>query len=290
MLMPALARQVKAGTVYFMDYDAGGSVQTDRTLATAPTANSMTSSSTTWTMAEKIYRAKIDQSEIEQLGGLDSAQMKAARVGKRAVMGAIETLVVTATMGSAATKYNILNSALKYIGIAKETVLDYAEGRVALFGQRRTIERLKRYTEIATRMTFSGVIPRDMRDVRSISDEQLAAAVGVDVVLGGPAASWGGTYDEYLGVIVLPDPNIDPDETYQFGRTMVLPVPAEGNVANIFKVESFFSDDLKSEVVDTTAWVNAVTFNAEALVILTGFDELNASSTTTTTSTTTAGA
>lgn len=285
-LMPPLMRPVKSGTIYYQDYVADGTVQTDRTLATAPSATSLTSSSTTWTMAEKIMRYKADQSEIEQLGGLAAAQAKGARLGKRVVAGALETLVASATLGSGATSRNILNSLINAVNVAKEAILDYgADGKVALFGGRKTVDRVKRYAEIIARMQFTGVLVRDIRDVRSISDDQLAAALDVDMVLAGPTGYWGSSYDEKLGLIVLPNPAVDPDEEVQFGRTMMMPVPAEGNPGNYFKVETFFSDDLKSEVVDTTAWINAVTFNLETLYILTGCDELNASSTTTTTST-----
>jgi len=287
-IMPRLVRQVKAGTYYYMDVLADADPQTDRTLASAPTATSITSSSSTWSMAELIKRYKIDQSEVEQLGGLAAAQAKGARAGKRSCMGRLETLIATAVWGSGATTANILNSLKKAVDVAKETVMDYADGRVALFGAKRTIDRVKRYSEVIDRMKYTGVLPGSVRDVRSISDEQLAAALDVDVVLAGPTTQWAGstsTYDEYLGVVVLPDPTVDMDEEVQFGRTLVMGVPNEAAAENVFQVESWFSDDLISEVVDTRLWYSIETLNVEALYILTGCDELNASSTTTTTTT-----
>ena len=287
-LMPGLTRMVKAGTYYYQDYLADATAQTDRTLASAPTATAIASSSATWAMAEAIKRYKIDQSEIEQLGGLPAAQAKGARAGKRSIMNYIETAIATAVWGSGASSMNILNSLKKAVETAKESVQDYADGKVALFGARRTIDRVKRYAEVIARMSYTGVLVRDIRDVRSISDEQLAAALDVDMVLGGPTTQWvGGSseYDQYLGVMVLPDPTVDQDEEVQFGRTLLMGVPNEAAADNVFQVETFFSDDLISEVVDTRAWYSIEVMNSECMYILTGADELNASSTTTTTTT-----
>lgn len=288
-LMPGLTRMVKAGTYYYQDVYSETSVQTDRTLADAPTATSLTSSSGTWSMAELIKRYKIDQSEIEQLGGLDAAQAKGARAGKRLCMGRLETLIATAIWGSGATTANILNSLIKAVETAKWTVSDYTNGanKIALFGSRRNIDMVKRYAEVVDRMKYTGVLIRDIRDVRSISDEQLAAALDVDVVIGGPNTEWGmsGTYDQYLGVAALPDPATDPDEEIQLGRTFLMGVPNEAAAGNVFNVETFFSDDLISEVVDTRLWYSLEVLNTECLYLLSGIDELNASSTTTTTTT-----
>lgn len=287
-IMPGMNRQVKAGTYYYMDVLADADPQTDRTLASAPTATAISSSSSTWSMSELIKRYKIDQSEIEQLGGLAAAQAKGARAGKRAVMGRLETLIATAVWGSGATTANVLNSVKKAVDTAKETVMDYADGRVALFGAKATIDRVKRYAEVIDRMKYTGVLPGNVRDVRSISDEQLAAALDVDVVLPGPTSNWKGAsseYDQYLGVCVLPDATVDMDEEVQFGRTLLMGVPNEAAASNVFQVETWFSDDLISEVVDTRLWYSIEVLNVEALYILTGFDELNASSTTTTTTT-----
>jgi hypothetical protein len=281
-IFPPLTKSVKTGTLYYQDITADQSAQTDRTLATAPTAYAIASSSTTFTCAEKIHRAKVDGSEIEQLGGLANAQAKAARRGKRSVMKAIEDLAVTATFGNASiTDRDILASLDNAVKLAKEVVQDYADGRLAVFGARRTIDIVKRYTEITGRMIYTGMIPAERaKDVRNITDDILAGALGVDVVLAGPSTEWlgnGSAYAGYLGVCVLPDPATEPDEEIQFGRTCIMDVDGSGGM---FEVTSFYSDDLKSEVVDTRSWMNIVQFNLEACYILKGCDESNTVQTT----------
>jgi hypothetical protein len=283
-LLPFLPKQVKAGTQYFSDILSDVSAQTDRTLSEAPTAYSIASASTTFNLAgdEKIHRAKIDSSEIEQLGGLDAAQQKAARKGKRAVMKAIEDAVVAATFGgSGFSSRDILSSFINAINLAKEQVQDYADGRVCLFGARRIIDRLKRYSEITGKMIYTGMVnSAESKDVRNISDDILAGAVGVDVVLAGPSTEWLGAasaYDGWLGVAILPDGNVDPDESIQLGRIPILDLGA----GNTMLIESFYSDDLKSEVVDTSMWSEILMLNKEACYILKGIDESNTITTTT---------
>lgn len=278
LLMPRIERSVDAGTVYYQDYVADGSATTTRTLGEAPTATLLTKSSTTFAMGEKISRKKIDRKDIEMLGGLDKAQQKMARLGKREVMTAVEALQIAATFGnSGIAKYNILASLSRAVEDAIALIADKADGKIVLFGAKSMIQRAKRLTEISARMAYTGIRSADL-DVRSISDNILAGILGVDMVVAG-RASWlaGGTYDGYLGVMVLPDATFDPDETIQFGRTFVKNV-AGGS--DIFEVETFYSDDLKAEVVDVQASVNVVGFNPETCVILTGLDESNAVTTT----------
>lgn len=282
-LFPGLKRAVKAGTLYYQNVQTDGDAQTDRTLGEAPTASRIDSDSTTWALAEKIIRRKIDASEIEQLGGLDAAQQVMSRVCKRAVGGTIEALAIAATFGDTdnITNADIASSFLAALDTAKETVADYADGQIALFGARKIVNRLKRYDEVVERMKFTGVLVRDIRDVRNISDEQLAAAIGVDTVLAGPSSTdyWLGTasaYDGYLGLVVLPDKDVNPLEEVQFGRTLYMPVPAEGDPDNAYQIETYYSDDLKSEVLDCQAWINLLALNKDCAYILTGIDEENA--------------
>lgn len=280
-LFPSLEKGGKTGTLYYDDIVADGSAQTDRTLGTAATATRIDSANTSFTAGEKIKRYKIDESEIELRGGLDAAQAKMARKGKRAVAGARETLAIAATFGDEANiaSRDILGSFLSALDIAKETVQDYADGKLAVFGAQRILSRLKRLDEVVERMTFTGILPGAVRDVRSISWDQLAAALAVDVILPGPSTPWLGTssaYDGYVGVCVLPNKEVEPDEEVQLGRTVTY------DDGGPFKVETYYSDDLISEVCDVRSWINLIALNKECCYILKGLDEENANTTTTT--------
>ena len=279
ILLPRLAREVDGGTIYYQDYAADLTGVSARTIGETPVGEVITKASDTWALVTKDKMIDIDRRDIDMLGGLDKAQQKAARLGKRAVANLIEALAITATFGNAGiAKYNILASLLGAIDDAIELVADKADGKIVLFGAKSMIQRVKRLTEVKARMVHTGVPVGSERDVRSISDNILAGVLGVDSVVSG-RSSWlgGGTYAGYLGVMVLPDATFEPDETIQFGRLLTRSVAA-GN--DIFEIETHFSDDSKCEKVYTASQVAVKVFNPETCVILTGLDEGNAVTTT----------
>lgn len=280
-IFPRLNKAVKAGTVYYSAVAGEGTAETTRALADSVTYNALSSASTTYSVNEKIYRAVIDDSEIEQCGGILAAQQKGARVGKRACMSKVEALAIAATFGDATIQHaDILASLLKAIGTASEVLMDKGNGKLALFGARRMIQRIKRYSEVTSKMIYTGVLATNAdKDVRNITDEILAGALGVDTVLAGPS-DWlgsGNAYDGMLGLCVLADGSIEPDEEAQLGRLAVLNVDGGSNV---FECSSWYSNDRIAEVVDTRAWVDLKVFNKDLVYILKGVDESNAVTTT----------
>ena len=293
MLMPKYGLAVKSGKFRYQDVRAEGTAQTDRTLGTAATYNHVASASADYSMDEKDYRAHMDDSEIEQSGGLDKAQQVMARIGKRAVFNKIEAETIAATFGDKANlnPRDIGASLISAVETAVQTVQDYAEGRVVLFGAQSMLNRAKRLTEVVSRMTFTGVIAGDPRDVRSISNAQLANVLGVDYCLGGPSTAsaygWLGAasaYDGFLGVMVLAEPEDTPLDSIQFGRMFVLEqdnVNSDGTgFEGLFNCYSWYNKDKSSEVVDTTAWIDPIVMNKELCIILTGLDEGNTITTT----------
>jgi hypothetical protein len=286
ILMPYINLPGKAGTIYYKDIQSDQSAQTGRSAANAPTTTTLTSSSAAISCAEAVYRVNFADDEVNVMGGLANAQAAGSRVVKRSVGANVEALVAAHVLnGSSVPVWDIQESLIKYVALAYETLQDYAEGPIALVGARRMINRVKRYSEVIARMAYTGVIPRDIRDVRNISDEQLAAALGVDRVLAGPTAQWytaSATYQDRLAVMVLPNSDAGPLEELQFGRTYIYPIDDQGN--NIM-VETYRDDNLIAEVVQARVWRDAELLNPELCVILDGCDELNANTTTTTTTT-----
>lgn len=285
ILYPALTRRVKQGVIYWRDIVADPTAATSRTLGAAPSATLLSDAKTAFNLEgdEYIHRHKVDSSTITGYGGLDAAQQVMARLGKRAVMNKHEAAVVAATFG-AITPVDITTSFLAALDVGKRSIEDYgADGRIALFGAQNVINRLKRYNEVVERMSFTGVPIGNQRDVRSISDDVLAAALGVDVVIPGPNTIWlgsGSVYDGYLGLAVIANPDAEPVEELQFGRTVTMPVDAGANAGNIFEVLTYYSDDLRSEVVDVAAWMELHTYNVELMYVFSGVDEENAVTTT----------
>jgi len=285
--MPPMLVNMKVGDYGYADVNADTTAQTSRTVGAAPTAQTIASANTSFTAVEVIDRVNAGESEIALHGGLESWLGVGSRIVKRNVSNFIEAAQAAAVLGSSATEANILNDLIGTAETAAETVADYAEGTIALVGSKRVINRVKKYAEVTDRMIYTGIAPgANVRDVRNISDDQLAATLGVDTVLPGPLAAWytaSANYQERLAIIVLPDPNASPLEGVQYGRTVRYQV-SPGN-ANTFELLHHYDDNLIADVLTCRSWFVVAELNSEALYILNGCDALNASSTTTTTTT-----
>lgn len=224
--------------------------------------------------------------------------MVAARTGKRSVGVAVEDLTVANVLASGSSPVrDILTTLIGAVEIAKDTVIDAASsggasGKVVLVCSSKIFGIVKRYSEIISRMKHTGIIAGGTNDVRGVSAMQLAACLNLDGVLVGPNSEWYDdetTYQDRAAVMVLPDPNVEPVEEAQAGRTVWFS-PADGGPPTgeetLFTCESYYSDDLRSEVVDTQAYAEQMLMNPELIYVLKGIDEGNTVVTSTTTTTT----
>lgn len=277
-LFPVIKVNEKAkNPIQYAQIQTDVTAQTSRALTSAPTANTYADAESSFSTREILDRQQTPRSQLALYGGVDKTQQKMARKGKRAVGLKVENEAIALTFG-AITPVDILASFLQALDIAKETIEDKgADGKIALFGGQRIINRLKRYNEVVERMSFTGVLPGDVRDVRSISDAQLAAALGLDVILSAPTIPWLGAasvYDGYLGLTVLNDGVADPDEEVQGGRRYLY--TGDGSEeGNPYMVETWFNDDNKCERADTTVWTDTVKFNEGVFYVMSGIDEEN---------------
>ena len=279
MVFPMLPRAMRQGTLYFQDILADIAAQTGRTAGNAPTENTIADANTTYNLEndEFIDREKIPDGDIAGLGGLDMAQMKAARKGKRAVGEAIEDLTVANLLANGSVSYvDIASSFLAAVDLGRDTLQDYAEGRIALCLSQRLFSLVKRYDEVIERMKFTGVIASGLTDVRSISQMQLAAALNLDLVMTGPNTAWydqSATYQDRAALVVLPDMNAGPDEELQAGRTLWFSATGAMPTAEaMFEVHTWYSEDKVSEMCDVRAYAEQKVLNAELIYGLDGLD------------------
>lgn len=278
-LFPMLPRAMRQGTIYYQDILADIAAQTGRTAGNAPTENTIADQQTTFNLEndEFIDREKIPDGDIAGLGGLDAAQLKAARKGKRAVGEAIEDLTVANILANGSVTYtDIGTSFLAAVDLGRDTIADYAEGRIALVLSQRLFSLVKRYDEVINRMKFTGVIASGLTDVRSISQMQLAATLNLDAVLTGPNSAWydhSATYQDRAALVVLPEAAQEPDEALQVGRTLWFSATgATPSAETMFEVHTWYSEDKVSEMCDVRAYAEQKVFNPELIYGLDGLD------------------
>lgn len=290
VIFPRVFRAVRQGVLYWRDIVADSAAQTGRTAGAAPTAQTITDNKSSFNLEndEFIDRVKVPQEDIAGMGGLLQAQMNAANIGKRNVAEAVEDLTVANVLNNGISpEADILGSLIEAVETAKASVMDKtANGKIVLVCSSVVFGIIKRYSAIIERMKFTGVLASGINDVRGISQEQLAAALNLDGVLVGPKSSWydeSSVYQDRAAVMVLPDPNVEPIVEAQAGRTIWFSPDgiAPAGDQTLFSVESFYSDDLRSEVVDVQAFAEQKLLNPELIYVLKGIDEGNVVTTTT---------
>lgn len=273
-ILPVLNRPIKIGNQYYVTVDNDVAAQTGRTLGAAPTTTTLASASSTFSCAEIINRIKVPDDEINLMGGLANAQMKAARIGKRSILRAREDAIVTALATTTQTR-DILGSLREAIDIAVDAI-QRVPGRLVLACGWTTFRRISRYSEITDTLLRTGIVAQSALAVRNVDGPTVASVLGVDEILIGDDDHWtAGT--AYL--LRAPDASMEPDETPQIGRTIQY-LPEGGNE---FETAAFFDQNLISEVVDTRSWYICKMYNLSGIYQLTGIDEANAVTTTTTT-------
>lgn len=277
MIFPPLNKGQKIGNQYYQSVDSDVSAQTGRTLGAAPTATTLASVSDTYSCAEAIKRVRIPDDEIFSMGGLQGAQEKAARIGKRSILRAKEDALVTLLAANAGATADILDSLLQRIDVGIDAI-QRVSGKLVLACGWTTFRRMCRYSEVTNTLLRTGVMGGDPRDVRNVSPATLATILGVQEVWVGDDDHWTAG-DAYL--LKAPDGSTDPDEVPQIGRTLQFLPDGQQE----FLMEAYFDDNLISEVVDCRVWYDQEVYNGSGIYRLQGIDEGNAVTTTTTTTT-----
>lgn len=279
-IFPMIPRAKQIGTLYYQDLQSATTAEDDRTAGTAPSSNLLADAKVSFDLEadELIDRQEIPDSEIDGLGGLDAAQQVAARRGKRSVGNAIEGLTVANVLGSDDVSYTDIGSSL--ITACNDGFDDLADragqGDIVLVISSKLFSLVKKYDEVVERMKMTGVLPASVRDVRGISRQQLAAALGVDDVLVGNNTQWyseDAAYQDRAALVKIPNPALDPIEDAQVGRTVWYSTtgvdPAE---EDLFEIHTWFSNSQLSEMVDVRAYAEQKQLNSELIYGLDGLD------------------
>ena len=295
-ILPVLPVHEKTGTIYYKTLTADGAAQTGRSAGAAPTRTLLTDSNTTFSVAEAIKRYGVTRDEVKQMGGIEAADKLGGMASKRSVQRAIEESIADAILlNGTATQDNIENSFIQTAQTGLEAIRRYP-GRKALVMSHTIFNRVMRYTEITDRfglasaqisnsgagsITAADILARRPEALRML----LSAIIGCDEILVGDDDQW---YDsdankqERAALLVLPDPE---PFSHKMDPTLGKMVQYLPDGVQPYVVESFYDPDDKTNNYDAASWYQTKILNAGALYLLTGIDELNASSTTTTTTT-----
>lgn len=279
-IFPILNKTQKTGKFYSQDMPADQAAQTGRTLGNAPTTGSShIAVPVTYTNGERIRREKTPKSEIELFGGLNSAEVRMTKVGKRAILRSRETAIVTNTVHNTdITQTDILGSLLAATDVAIDAVHRF-QGRLVAVGSWTAFRRMTRFTEVTNTLLRNNPQMESAAEVRNVKPLQLADILGVEEFFVGDDAQW--PADRFM-IYKEPVGDVDPQEEAQLGRITQYDPDDGSNLV----VESYFEDDDISYKVQAITWDEFHVLNTDAAYTLIGLDEGQAITTSTTSTTT----
>lgn len=276
-ILPVMQVQAKAGTYYYSTLVADVAAQTARAAGAAPTATTLSESSSTFAAAERIKRYKLPWEMIPLIGGLDKSDERGAKASKRSVINALETAQLAAFVDGAGT--SITSAILDGIIDAADQVHRYA-GRTAFVcnvGQYRWLIQQDEIKDLLLR-TFGGLgVVQSLSVPPEVFKAMLQTLFMVDEVFIADDTFWPYTYRTTAAVVKIPDGTDEMSfvSEPEYGRTMIYWPTAEETP---YEINSFADDDLRSNIFDCTEWDSIEEFNSGAKVLL----QINTSGSTTT--------
>jgi hypothetical protein len=259
--------QVKTitGSYFPVDYDTT-TVQTNRSLAAAVTAEALGDNAKTFALQEQLDRILIDDRLLGQYGGLPGAQKVAASRGQMTVFKQIESLLAVQVMdgGLTASVSTPSTNWLADLRAAAQALRDICNTRIAL---------VTSFTNWASLVGDSGVkaamqeqptviVQPNAEGIRDIRRTLMAAAIGVDEVMIGSNDAWNTavTAKTSVAVLALPNGAMTCEEEAQPISYIQQVVENESGIINI---TTHKSDDLKADVVDVRSFALFDVINAE---------------------------
>lgn len=265
-LAPTFKVAQQSGTMHYQPVNADSAAITNRGNLGTIDITGAGSASKPFNAGEILKRAELDVKEVEQCyADLMRAQLALARIGKRAVDGAIETALATALIGgevdadlSTSTTKPEDVEALAY------QLYDKAPGEVALVLPSQVFTRLKADANVQARMRNTGVAIGEGGDPRKITAAQLAAIFGVNRVLIGNNRIWGAINNTCGALVAIPNGELSPREEVQFARTVVYDTGEQDGFP--FTCESWFDNQHLGHAVDTRANAACMILNADLAI------------------------
>jgi len=276
-ILPVMPVQAKAGTYYYSTLVADAAAQTARAAGAAPTAVTLSESSSTFSAAERIKRYKLPWEMIPLIGGLDKSDERGAKAAKRSVKNALETAQLAQLANGAGT--DITGAIQDGIIDAADQVSRYS-GRTAFVcnvGQYRWLIQQDEIKNMLLR-TFGGVGYVEAMSVKpEIFKATLQTLFMVDDVLIADDLFWPYARRTVAALVKIPDGTDEMSfvSEPEYGRTMIY---WPENATDPYEINSFPDDDLRSNIFDCTEWDSIEEFNSGAKVLL----EINTSGSTTT--------
>ena len=267
-LVSSLVKPLKVNTItgsYFpIPYDTS-TVQTNRSLGAAPTAEALGDNAATFALQEQLERIVIDDRLKGQYGGLPGAEKVAASRGQMSVFKKIESLLAVQVMDGGLTA-SVSTPSTDWIAdlrAAAQAIRDIANCRIGLVTSFYNWSRLVNESGIKAAMAEqpSVIVQPNAEGIRDVRRTLMAAAIGVDDVMIGSNDAWYTAVTAKTSVAVIALPN--GENTCELEAQPISYIQqVVDNESGIINCTTFQSDELKGNVVDVRAFALFDVINA----------------------------
>lgn len=276
-IIPFWGKPQIAGRYYFQAYKADKNAQYGRDHAALAeiTNNVIVANDATFSCTELRSRISMSYSQLQGYKDKDSADLAMGRLAKRAWFNKTEALIADAIMNPTDAPVDGTADIVSTLDTEITKIRDLGIGNVALVLSNHNKVALKSNATIVDRMKMTGVPTGTFTDIRSVSDAQLAAALGCDEIITGKDTIWyaglAGADKDNVAIVVKPNEAIDPAEEIQLGRLIYF--MWEDSEADKFIMESWHNNLVDAEVVDAKGLVDLKIFNKELITVVRAFNE-----------------
>lgn len=274
-IYPNLTRTKKSGTLYYGTLTADAAAQEDRSLGTAPVCTNLAASNTTFTCTEITKRYGVPASTVDELGGIEAADMKGAKGAKRSVMRGIEDDIAAATLKGSHSANDVGTDIMGAFRAAKNSVKRYAGDLVAVMSETAFWQILED-DDVVTRLNrYNSVTPADNSQILGLKKTLLAMVLEIDEILIGDDDHWAATVDGTdlsTRAAIVKAPPAGFDEIMEMDPIYGCAVQYEPEDGRDISIESYADRDDKNNKYTATTWRNLKTLNSGALYLLSGID------------------
>jgi len=277
---PVLPVTEKTGSVYYTTLTADAASQDALARGTALTPVYLTESVATFSCASVEKRYAVGRDEVKQMGGIEKSDKLGGSASKRSVQRTLETALAAQlqTVGSHQTATHASGQFLAEANVARAAIRLYP-GKTAFVCAFTTFNAIMRYTEVLNQFSLAALMlgGGEAKEVIAGSPSALKMILGgilsVDEVIIGDDAHWGvGIGSGGIGCagVFVKLPGQD-EFSHKMDAVLGKLVQYLPDGKQPYIVESYYSDELKTNMYDAETWYSIEELNAEAAYVL---DEL----------------
>jgi len=275
---PVLPVSEKTGSVYYTTLTADAASQDALARGTALTPVYLTESVATFSCASVEKRYAIGRDEVKQMSGIEKADKLGGAASKRSVQRTLETALALQlqTVGGHTTAAHAAGQFLAEANVARESIRLYP-GKTAFVCAFTVFNAIMRYTEVLNQFSLAALMlgGGDAKDVIAGSPAALKMILGgmlsVDEVIVGDDDHWGvdiGSSGIGCNGVFVKLPGED-EFSHKMDAVLGKLVQYLPDGKQPYIVESWYNDELKSNMYDAETWYSIEELNPAAAYVLT---------------------